>query len=530
MSAVEPKPTANGKWRVRTYVDGKRIQVTRDSLKEIEQWVASVQKELQKPVAAGSIPEPKREKLHGSRFVFTSAQNNTFVHADFLAALELYCKVNNAQLIVSPFTYNKNGFQNSQKDDDELWYDPKIIKYMRKSSLEVTEGLVFCGELDILPTAVTPLSGLSNYAGVASGIVPHAKVQMVSLPRMPGDPPRFMYTTGAVTQRNYIQRKAGQKAEFHHVFGALLVEIDKEGDWFARQLIADQSGTFHDMENEYTAKSVTNKPVTAINWGDIHAELSDPAVAEASWLRFDSMLEVLQPKYQLVHDVTDFTARNHHNINDPYFLATTHFNGKSSVKAGMRDTARVLEQMATRAPQDGGVIVVDSNHDQAFTRWLRDGDVRRDPANASYWHTYNAEIYKNIEMNRPYNVFEKAVRDVMVISVPNVLFLTENDSFKIGKGKDIECGMHGHRGPNGARGTTKAFRTLGSKVNMGHTHSASIIDGVYTAGTASLLDMGYNKGPTSWSHSHIVTYQNGKRAIITLKPSATGRMKYRSEP
>jgi len=54
-------------------------------------------------------------------------------------------------------------------------------------------------------------------------------------------------------------------------------------------------------------------------------------------------------------------------------------------------------------------------------------------------------------------------------------------------------------------------------VNTGHTHSTGIIDGVYTAGVHGKLDMDYNKGPSSWSHSHVITYPNGKRAIITIK-------------
>jgi len=29
--------------------------------------------------------------------------------------------------------------------------------------------------------------------------------------------------------------------------------------------------------------------------------------------------------------------------------------------------------------------------------------------------------------------------------------------------------------------------------------------------------MGYNKGLSAWSHSFIVTYQNGKRTIVTIK-------------
>src|SRR3546814_337856 len=75
--------------------------------------------------------------------------------------------------------------------------------------------------------------------------------------------------------------------------------------------------------------------------------------------------------------------------------------------------------------------------------------------------------------------------------------------------------MHGHLGPNGARGGAAAFAKMGRKANVGHSHQAGIYDGIFTAGTSSNLDMGYNRGPSSWSHSDVLTYKNGKRTIIT---------------
>jgi hypothetical protein len=76
--------------------------------------------------------------------------------------------------------------------------------------------------------------------------------------------------------------------------------------------------------------------------------------------------------------------------------------------------------------------------------------------------------------------------------------------------------MHGHLGPNGSRGTPQNLNKVGRRANTGHTHSAGIWNGLYVAGTSSTLDFGYNKGPSSWTHSHIVTYPNGKRTIITV--------------
>jgi hypothetical protein len=496
--------------------------------RRVAQWVRDgkpyepAQKDEQedlRPVAGGTIepPDRRRGKLQGKRFVFTAAQNNTFVHEDFWENLLKFCDYNDAQLVVGKFRYNKSGFQNATKDSDDLWFDSKILPYVVDESMKIDEsnnGTVWCGELDILPTAVNPMSGLDSYTHTANSIIPHAKVQLKSVPVLKGQPGKMLYSTGACTQRNYIQRKAGQKAEFHHVFGALFVEIDEDGTEFVRQLIADSTGSFYDLTTLFTNGEVREgQRVEAINWGDIHAEMLDHSVEYASWKSPESMLDELMPRYQFVHDLTDFKARNHHNIRNPHFLAEMHFEATGNVEYGMEQAAASLEDLEREWCQ---TVVVESNHDQAFRRWLSEADIRTDPENAEYFHRSNAELFKEIREGNPrFHIFEWAVREFADLS--NTIFLDEDDSFVICGENGIECGMHGHRGPNGARGNPNALRNLGRKCNVGHTHSAAILDGIYVAGLSCKMDMGYNKGPSSWSHSHIVTYPNGKRTIITMK-------------
>lgn len=479
-----------------------------------------------KPVAGGMIaaPDARRRKLNGKRYVFTSAQNNTYVHAAFLDSLERFCIHKGAQLFISQFTYNKSGFQNSTKEAESLWYDPAITEYILNESVQVAEGLLFCGELDILPTAEKPLSGLETYCFGNSGIVPHAKVAMQSLPRLKGEDAKFLYTTGAVTQRNYIQRKVGQKAEFHHVFGALYVEIDDAGDWFCRQLIADNAGTFYDLDTHYTPEGIeAGKPVMAINWGDIHVEKHDAYVSAASWYKKDSMLRVLNPTYQFIHDLTDFTARNHHEIKDPYKNVKKFISATSDVETGLKQSAQFLENITAHGNL---AVIVQSNHHAALERWLKEADGHHDPLNATFWHKANYEIFNAIEEgDTDFDVYEWAVSQY--VGLRNVVFLEQDASFVIcndalaeEEGKTIggiECGIHGHIGINGSRGSSNSFRTIGRKCNLGHSHTAGIIDGVYTAGVSGKLDMDYNKGASTWSHSHIVTYANGKRCIISLR-------------
>ena len=473
--------------------------------------------EAPKPVAGGSIasPDQQRRRLAGTRFVFTSAQNNTHVHTDFWNALNTFASRNNADLYVSRFSYNKSGWGQPTVEDEDIWYDPAIQSYVLDEQVKVANDLVFCGELDILPTAATPLQTLQNYTGPNSGIVPHAKVHMQSQATMKHDPAKFMYTTGTCTMRNYIERKAGQVATFHHTFGALYVEVAEDGTWFARQLIASDNGVFFHLGTAYGpgwSAPAADFGDTGVTLGDIHIEQIDMDALSSAL----AILNELQPKYVTIHDLIDFQPRNHHNIKDPYFRVWEHWNGIDKVEQVFVRAARFLAGLQTKFPGTT-FYVIRSNHDQAFERWLKDVSAATDAANARYWHEANAIKLLGLEQGQDKDIFVWAMQDAADkrnFDLSRIVWVKEDQSLVI---NDIEHGMHGHRGPNGARGNPKAFRQMGRKANTGHTHSAGIIDGVWTAGVMAKLDMGYNTGPSSWSHSHIVTHPNGKRSILTTR-------------
>lgn len=474
-----------------------------------------------KPHLSGSIHNPleNRKRLSGNKFVITSAQNNTYVHNDFLKSLENYCTLNNAQLLISTFVYDKSGFQTGEKvkgNEKNYWYDPKILKYRCDESIQLADGLVFCGELNILPTDINPLGGFYNYLADQSGIVPHAKLQMESLPSPKHSNARLMYTTGAVTQRNYIQKKTGQKSSWHHCFAAVVVEIDEGGDWFVRQLHAEQdTGEFYDLTMKYTPVGVEiSEGVAAINYGDVHAAKLDDTVADISWGYLGnkhSMLDILKPRHQLVHDVLDQRARNHHNVKDPHFLFDMYHNKTESVKGEVEHTATILRSMKRDFSE---VVVVESNHDLALKRWLKEQDYRRDPINAIFFLELQLDEYYAIKNgDKDFSTFENAVIRVAP-DLCDLKFLRTDESFVVA---GVECGQHGHNGAGGARGNISQFRRMGVKFNLGHSHACGIKDAVYQAGVSGKLDMGYNVGGSAWTHSHIITYNNGKRTIVTLK-------------
>jgi hypothetical protein len=484
-----------------------------------------------KPIASGDLDDHRKDEIDLSKdhdvFIVTSAQNNTYVHRHFIQSIKTLEKTYEdagfkPKIVVGTFTYNQSGFQNLQKTvnyGDAIWYDPMIAEYILNEPAKLAEGLLWCGELNILPTAVNPLSGLHSYTMNQSGIIPHAKMQLESVPTHKNDPCRMLYTTGTVTKRNYVQKKAGQKASFHHVFGALIVEVDSDGDWFVRQVVAEKdTGCFYDLDRYYTPYGVeSGKRVEAINYGDLHSEKKDETVYDLSFGDHDeSLLNQLKPKYQFVNDGLDFEARNHHNINDPYFRFKMYMNGRDKVEDNIADIASTMYRMQ----RDYTItVVVESNHDLAFQKWLKFSDYKTDPANAVYFLKNQLAQYKAIERgDKNFSVFENAVHEAQP-NLKDILFLGTDESFRIcdDDGNGIECGQHGHLGANGSRGSIGIYQKMGTRYNIGHSHSAGIKDGVYQAGVSGKLDMGYNQGATSWSHSHIITYGNGKRCIVTIK-------------
>jgi hypothetical protein len=456
-----------------------------------------------------------------NRFVITSAQNNTYVHSDFLTALLGFCADKGADLMVSRYSYNKSGWRHNggtsqeegNKAEEGMWYDPRILPYVADEQVKLAPDLVFCGEVDIRPTAANPLTGMLAYTGHNSGIVPHAKVHMESIPTMKHNEPRFMYTTGTVTQRNYIQRKAGQVATFHHTFGALYVEVADDGTWFVRQLIADDNGMFFHLADAYGPGWIAKASEfgrTSVMLGDLHSEKID---WDALALGIEVANEV-DAEWIVTHDVLDFKSRNHHNFDDPWFSAKiAKYPNVENVRQNVRTTAAVLEHI--RKESSAKIAIVRSNHDDALVKWLKNPKAAADGLNARYWHELNYIAHSRIEQGISPDVFKLALETSLIeigALVRVYKFVDPDASFVI---NGIEHGLHGHLGLNGARGSPAGFRKMGDKTNSGHTHSASIKDGTWVGGVTGKLDMDYNVGPSSWSHSHIITYPNGKRCMIT---------------
>lgn len=468
------------------------------------------------------VPFKLPKKAQVKRFILTCAQNNTHVNRpvwdNLLALAEHY----NAQVMVGTFTYNQNAYGKMsvkrgtvKGQDTDLWYDPVVEKYIVDERHALAASLQWCGEMNILPTAVNPLGGFETYTGRASSIFPQVKFAMRSIPSGRYEGTKFMYTTGTVTQRNYIQKREGLKAEHHHCYGGLLVEVDDIGSWWVRQLNATEDGVIYDLDIYVKDKKVQiHTGIEAITWGDSHVLLLDKDAHRCT----NEMLDDLKPKSQFVHDVMLGSVTNH------WSRASLHERFRRYAKAGgwadLRKEVIVGVEFLEDIYRTGcTTYIVDSNHDRPWMeKWL-DSNGREDPKNVMFWLELNLAMYTAMQeepYKKDFHIIEHAFQ-MLGLDYDMGTFLREDDSVIITPAK-IECGMHGNLGPDGARGSVFNLSKMARKSNIGHCHKAGIYNGLYAAGVSCETgsDAWYMRGPSSWSHSHIVTYPTGKRTIITV--------------
>ena len=487
---------------------------------------------MKKPIAGGKqrakeVKEPLPSTGVVKRFILTSAQNNTFIHKDFWDNVLAMAKHYEAKIMVGTFSYNQNMFgklavkKGTKKDyEEELWYDPKLMPYISDERIELAPGLTWCGNMNILPTEDNPISGLETYGGSTSVIFPHTKIEMRSIATMPDMPVKMIYTTGCTTLMNYLQKKLGIKAEHHHRYAFLLVEVDSDGNWWVRQVAARKNGkTIQDLNVLVENGTVTSTEATvdAITWGDLHATNSQPEIVAASM----TMLDALHPKYQFIHDVMEGVSVNRHYIKHaplPHQYFHRWLRGLHRVDEELKQSRAILEQYLRPWCQ---TVAPDANHDAKWLEsWLSKFDYRYDPANAELFlrmqNFMYAEIRKDITAPKNVNLMKYAFEKEAKLKAGAVKFLLPDESFTVG---EVELGCHGHLGPNGTFGSPANLAKIGKKATTAHTHSAGIYHGLYVAGTSSKLtkDWDYTMGPSSWSWSHVLQYANGQRAVVTMK-------------
>jgi hypothetical protein len=114
--------------------------------------------------------------------------------------------------------------------------------------------------------------------------------------------------------------------------------------------------------------------------------------------------------------------------------------------------------------------------------------------------------------NDPENV-KGVIPAIINQKYPSYKTLSRDESYRV---KNWELGQHGDMGTNGSRGSLQQFRTLNTKIIVGHYHTPGRKDGAMAVGTSTKMRMGYNRGASSWLQSHVIIHNDGRAQHISL--------------
>lgn len=440
--------------------------------------------------------EATKRKLSKSKYyIITWAQNNTKVHKDLWENILAYSKFLGAEIHVVLGRY-KNPTRLSEGDEEDSWAE-EILPYADANRHNLHKNLTLLSDIKIQPTASTPLSGMESMSGLNSAILGHPKMQMDTIPALEGYEAKLLFTTGAVTKKNYSDSKAGKKGDFHHVYGFVIIEIKDKNIFIPRQITASNNGNFSDLiYNVKNGKVSKVQGIDYMNLGDKHIGEHCPIVEKQQI----KILNYLKPKYTIIQDIFNGHSVNPHEEFDPIKKYYLEQSGKNLIKREIDEMMNWVEAMLKY-----NLVIVPSNHNDWLDRYINRQDWKKDIKNAMEYAEYTKILLSN-----------KAPKGLVAYLIEQrfgdkVKTLSRNDSFRI---NGIELASHGDKGANGSRGSLLQFKRLATKIDVGHSHSPKRIDGVMYVGTSSILRVGYTIGASSWYNCDIICHKDGKRQQI----------------
>jgi len=494
MTKVHSDKSVSFDARIKTIGDHFGIKSERTVRRWLSKLKISKNIEIEPEVLA--VAKQRQHDQTKKIFLITSAQNATKVHNGFLKNIEAYADFLNAEILVIPFRYRNptSMFTESQSKDD--WWDSAITKYLTLNRHELNNNISVLSDVKIQPTASEPLQGLEGMTGEHSCVVGHPRLELKTVPVLDSRKPKIMFTTGAITKKNYTDSKAGKKGEFHHSFGFAIVELKDDDTYFFRQVSAnDKTGEFIDLFHGVNNGVVSRETeVEAIAMGDIHVRHCDPKVAD---ITLNDLFKKLKPKKVFLHDIIDSESVSHHNLKDPFLLHELELSDRNNLKLEINEMIEWLKPF-----QQFDTYIVNSNHDLHLDRYLAETDWRK-------MVTFkNAITYMEYSLAKLSGKADNGILSYVINShYPDIKCLRHDDNVTV---KGWLMSTHGHLGASGSRGSLKQFSKLSTKTVTGHSHTIGRVGGAVSVGTSTLLNLRYVKGASTWVQAHGIVNRLGK--------------------
>lgn len=444
------------------------------------------------------------------RFVITSAVTGSEVFESGLAALESYCKLNKALLLIQPCSDPaSNSSRRSRWSLDHRLPKENIVF----KDIKLNEN-VLLSSIKTSAKQINPLTGLSRM-GQREGSFIYASPKQF-LEYIPNSNkaklPRAMITCGTITKPNYdtdryMSERLAYIANHDHTLGGVIVELEKDGKFFHFRhfQIEPKTGSFIDLGTEYRANgNIKEVRADLVQLGDFHSGVTDPNALRMG----KEICDLVRPKILTVEDFHDGLSINHH-VKDMFVSkARMAILGLDNLERELDQNRKDVNDLLTW--NIGNLYFKYGNHEDFIKRWLENGTYLKDAINHRIGHKLASAMLDG------FMPFEYALRKLFPVeNQSRIHFLKAGDSLVI---NGIENARHGDRGGNGKRnpGLENIEKSFG-RANIGHSHTAAIHRGVFRVGTTSFLEQEYNKDdPSSWTHTHLIQYPNGSRQLINL--------------
>lgn len=439
------------------------------------------------------------------RFVITTAVTGCEPHVEGLKALQSYCAINNAKLLVLPCSDPAKTLQR---------------KYaMSLSSKIPAEAVVFkdlflnynllISTIKLSAKQINPLTGLRRLGHKGSCVLasPKQALEHVANSNKQGIP-RAIMTTGAITVSDYntelyMSERTAYLANEDHCLGAIIVEVKDERTFFYRRIqISGKSGSFSDLDKRYFAKGTTAK-ITAqvLNQPDWHTASLDPEFRKVA----KKITELMQPETMTFEDFFDGASINPHEKNNIVIRSQKALAGLT-LQEELKMCQRELDDLQKWPAKQ--IVLKYGNHDDFLKRWLSLAEYKDDPLN----HYEGVCLAKALlEGSEP---LEYAMRERYGIAQDKpIFFLKVNDTLVI---NGIENAVHGHLGSGGKRSPGMVGMEAYGSCTVGHSHSAAILRNVVRVGTATHLQLPYNDGASAWTQTLCIQHWDGARQLISV--------------
>lgn len=466
----------------------------------------------------------KRTVPKSKYYLVTWAQAETEIHKQFWENMKAYADHIGAEIIVSAGRYkNPNSIEKSReiesKEKNKSVWDKEIRDYLYASRLELNDMLSVLCDVKIQPTNVYPINGIEGFTSMKTSIVPHPKVQLKSLPVLKDYPHKLVLSTGACTVENYTDTRIGKVAEFQHELGFVICEIVDDNKFYVRQVQADDTGRFFDLNYEVVDGEVYDEFVTQmmsgeyedggeypfIVWGDLHLTQEDTTAVELA----KELTRKLKVKDVILHDLFDGVSVNPHSEKDPFRMLEKEEYEEDNLKKELDYLFDWLDN-TTEELTCSKLNIVASNHNDFLDRFLKNTDWRK---------SRNKKLYLSLANIKAQGLDTKGIVNYLIddryrdTSFKNrINTLGYGDSLRI---KGWELGLHYDKGANGSRGNIHQFKNLSTKTVGGHGHSAQRYAGAVMTPTLTKLQLDYNSDSlSSWVQGVTLCYPTGKVSQI----------------